>query len=112
MKMGGVVGGINTFIDGATFYSGGSYEGRFQNALIINGRLYYKAPLSDQVSTTATGGGAYTCRDLRTGEIIWTTTTSTRLSLNSTLMSHPTARYHSKRLLWQAVEILGLLMTH
>jgi len=69
---GGVVGGINTGITGATFYSGGSYEGRFQNALIINGRLYYKAPLSDQVSTTATGGGAYVCRDLRTGEILWT----------------------------------------
>jgi hypothetical protein len=72
LEDGGVVGGINTGIDGATFYSGGSYEGRFQNALIVNGRLYYKAPLSDQVSTTATGGGAYTCRDLRTGKILWT----------------------------------------
>ncbi len=72
---GGVVGGINTGILGDTFYSGGSYEGRFQNALIIDGRLYYKAPLGDQVSTTATGGGAYTCRDLRTGEILWTNDT-------------------------------------
>ncbi|MCW3982693.1 MAG: PQQ-binding-like beta-propeller repeat protein [Candidatus Bathyarchaeota archaeon] len=72
LEDGGVVGGINTGIEGATFYSGGSYEGRFQNALIVNGRLYYKAPLSDQVSVTATGGGAYICRDLRTGEIIWT----------------------------------------
>ncbi len=69
---GGVVGGINTGITGATFYSGGSYEGRFQNALIVNGRLYYKSPLSDQVSTGATGAGAYICRDLRTGEILWT----------------------------------------
>ena len=69
---GGVVGGINTGITGATFYSGGSYEGRFQNALIVNGRLYYKAPLSDQVSVAATGAGAYICRDLRTGEILWT----------------------------------------
>jgi hypothetical protein len=72
LEDGGVVGGINTGIDGATYYSGGSYEGRFQNALIVGGRLYYKAPLSDAVSTAATGGGAYTCRDLRTGEIIWT----------------------------------------
>ena len=40
--------------------------------MIINGRLYYKAPLSDQVSTGATGAGDYICRDLRTGEIIWT----------------------------------------
>lgn len=72
MEDGGVVGGTNTFIDGATYYSGGSYEGRFQNAIILNGRLYYKAPLSDQVSTGATGGGSYICRDLRTGEILWT----------------------------------------
>jgi hypothetical protein len=72
LEDGGVVGGINTGITGATFYSGGSYEGRFQNALIINGRLYYKAPLSDAVSTAATGGGAYTCRDLSTGKILWT----------------------------------------
>jgi len=69
---GGVVGGLNTGITGATFYSGGSYEGRFQNALIIDGRLYYKAPLSDQVSVAATGGGAYTCVDLRTGKVLWT----------------------------------------
>jgi hypothetical protein len=57
LEDGGVVGGINTGITGATYYSGGSYEGRFQNALIVGGRLYYKAPLSDAVSTTATGGG-------------------------------------------------------
>ena len=69
---GGVVGGINTGITGVTFYSGGSYEGRFQSAIIMNGRLYYKAPVGDQVSTAATGGGAYVCRDLRTGAILWT----------------------------------------
>ncbi len=67
LEDGGVVGGINTGIDGATFYSGGSYEGRFQNAMIMNGRLYYTAPLSDDASA-----GDYMCRDLRTGEIIWT----------------------------------------
>jgi hypothetical protein len=72
LEDGGVVGGIKTGVNGTTFYSGGSYEGRFQSAIIMNGRLYYKAPLSDQVSTAATGGGAYICRDLRTGEILWT----------------------------------------
>jgi hypothetical protein len=72
LEDGGVVGGINTGITGATYYSGGSYEGRFQNALIVGGRLYYKAPLGDAVSTAATGGGSYVCRDLRTGEILWT----------------------------------------
>jgi len=104
LEDGGVVGGINTGIDGATFYSGGSYEGRFQNALIINGRLYYKAPLSDEVSTGATGAGDYTCRDLRTGEIIWTNP-----DINPTfgeLYSYESPNQHGvipNGYLWQAV---------
>jgi hypothetical protein len=101
---GGVVGGINTGITGATFYSGGSYEGRFQNALIIDGRLYYKAPLGDQVSATATGGGPYTCRDLRTGQILWTNN-----SINPTfgeLYDYESPNQHGvvgNGYLWQAV---------
>ncbi len=101
---GGVVGGINTGIEGATFYSGGSYEGRFQNALIVNGRLYYKAPLSDQVSVAATGAGPYTCRDLRTGEILWTND-----NINPTfgeLYCYESANQHGvipNGYLWQAV---------
>ncbi len=64
---GGVVGGTNTYVDGATYYSGGSYEGRFQNSIIMGGRLYTKGTLSD--NNTA---GTYMCIDLRTGEILWT----------------------------------------
>jgi outer membrane protein assembly factor BamB len=64
---GGVVGGTNTYVDGATYYSGGSYEGRFQNSIIMNGRLYTKGTLSD--NNTA---GTYMCIDLRTGETLWT----------------------------------------
>ena len=67
IEAGGVVGGINTGIDGATYYSGGSYEGRFQRAIILDGRLYYDAPLSDDPDN-----GAYTCVDLKTGEVLWT----------------------------------------
>lgn len=68
LEDGGVVGGTLTTGDltGATYYSGGSYEGRLQNAIILDGRLYYKSPLSDNAT-----GGAYICRDLKTGEIIW-----------------------------------------
>jgi hypothetical protein len=105
---GGVVGGINTGITGATFYSGGSYEGRFQNALIINGRLYYKAPLGDQVSVAATGGGAYVCRDLRTGEILWTND-----AINPTfgeLYCYESPNQHGvvpNGYLWQAVTPVG-----
>jgi hypothetical protein len=82
LEEGGVVGGIMTGIPGATFYSGGSYEGRLQNAIIMNGKIYYKAPLGSNVSagiSTATNGitnnvtpSAYICRDLRTGQILWT----------------------------------------
>ena len=74
MEDGGVVGGINTGIVGATYYSGGSYEGRFGSAIIMYGRLYYKAALSDQyanANNSATYAGSYICRDLRTGQIIW-----------------------------------------
>jgi outer membrane protein assembly factor BamB len=105
---GGVVGGINTGITGATFYSGGSYEGRFQNALIVNGRLYYKAPLGDAVSVAATGGGPYTCRDLRTGEILWTND-----NINPTfgeLYCYESANQHGvvpNGYLWQAVTPTG-----
>ena len=77
LEEGGVVGGLNTGITGATFYSGGSYEGRLQNAIIMNGKIYYKSPLGSNVSAGITGTNgvtpsAYICRDLRTGQILWT----------------------------------------
>jgi outer membrane protein assembly factor BamB len=65
MEFGGITGTISD-IPGVGFYSGGSYEGRFQNAIIMYGRLYYADPLGH----SSTGGG-YTCVDLQTGEVIW-----------------------------------------
>jgi hypothetical protein len=64
IEFGGVVGGT-TEIPGINFYSGGSYEGRFTNSLIISGRLYYQTPLFNS------GSSGYACVDLRTGETIW-----------------------------------------
>jgi outer membrane protein assembly factor BamB len=77
LEEGGVVGGLNTGITGATYYSGGSYEGRLQNAIIMNGKIYYKSPLGSNVSAGISGTNgvtpsAYICRDLRTGQILWT----------------------------------------
>ncbi len=66
-ESGGVVGGTNTGTDGATYYSGGSYEGRFQNSLVVDGKLYTRGTLDH--SNTA---GTYMCIDLTTGEILWT----------------------------------------
>jgi hypothetical protein len=74
IELGGVVGGFwtpeygitNSYIPDVGFYSGGSYEGRFTNAMIIGGILFYSEPLGH----SAVGGG-YTARDLATGEVIW-----------------------------------------
>jgi len=76
IEFGGLVGGSDTAVDGATYYSGSSYEGRFVNAIIMNGYVYFKLPLSDASTATGAGStyvnaGAYTCLDLRTGQVIW-----------------------------------------
>ncbi|MGF3521494.1 MAG: PQQ-binding-like beta-propeller repeat protein [Candidatus Bathyarchaeia archaeon] len=74
IEFGGVVGGNWAPVSGYTgsavpdagFYSGGSYEGRFTNAIVMQGRVYYAEPLGH----SNTGGG-YTCLDLKTGEVLW-----------------------------------------
>jgi outer membrane protein assembly factor BamB len=78
MEFGGVVGGSNTAVPGATYYSGSSYQPRFYNSIIMNGYLYYKMPFGGGGTTTTVNGvvygGAYVCVDLRTGQTIWTQT--------------------------------------
>ncbi|MCW3983345.1 MAG: PQQ-binding-like beta-propeller repeat protein [Candidatus Bathyarchaeota archaeon] len=66
IESGGVVGGNNVGIDESTYYSGGSYEGRFANAIIIDGKLCFKLPLSNSQN-----GGDYIAMDLRTGKELW-----------------------------------------
>ncbi|HSV50448.1 MAG TPA: PQQ-binding-like beta-propeller repeat protein [Candidatus Acidoferrales bacterium] len=66
LEDGGVVGGENTAIDGNVFYSGTQYNPRFNNAIIMNGRIYYSEPKEN----TGTNGDVV-CRDLRTGEELW-----------------------------------------
>jgi len=73
IEFGGTVGGTEApivggdyFIPNIGFYAGQSYEGRFTNPLILQGRLYYPEPLGHSGS-----GGGYTCVDLRTGETLW-----------------------------------------
>jgi outer membrane protein assembly factor BamB len=71
LQDGGVVGGNQTGVPGEMYYTGGSYNVRFSNALIMNGRLYYDEPYGNSGS-----GGDYLCVDLRTGEEIWRTNTT------------------------------------
>jgi len=66
LQDGGVVGGTNTAILGEMYYSGGSYNTRFSNAIIMYGRLYYELPYGN-----SGGGGGWICVDLQTGEEIW-----------------------------------------
>ncbi len=66
LQYGGVVGGNNTAIPGEMFYSGGSYQTRFANAIIMNGILYYELPYGN----AGTGGG-WIAVDIQTGEKIW-----------------------------------------
>jgi outer membrane protein assembly factor BamB len=65
-SFGGVVGGTNTGIPGMTYYTGMNYEAKFQTPIIMNGRLYYERPLSNN-----NRGGGFVCVDLLTGEEIW-----------------------------------------
>ncbi len=66
LQYGGIVGGNDTTIPGEMFYTGGSYQTRFANAIIMYGRLYYELPYGN----SGVGGG-WICVDLQTGEEIW-----------------------------------------
>lgn len=63
---GGIVGGDYWSIPSAAYYTGLSYEGKFNNPLIMYGRLYYDSSFSNSAT-----GGPFTCVDLATGETLW-----------------------------------------
>jgi outer membrane protein assembly factor BamB len=66
LQDGGVIGGSDYDVLGKTYYMGGSYNVRFTEAIVMNGRLYYQEPWGN-----AGTGGDYLCVDLRTGEELW-----------------------------------------
>jgi len=76
LQAGGVVGGNNFETQGDTYFEGSAYIQRFTNPIIMDGLLYYQAPLS-LYSESNMGGvqgqiisGTY-CVDLQTGKQIW-----------------------------------------
>lgn len=81
MEFGGIVGGSNTVVPGASYYSGSSYQPRFYNSIIMNGILYWKQPFGGAATTVTINGvvygGAYVAVDLRTGQTIWTNNNAT-----------------------------------
>jgi hypothetical protein len=58
--------GSNVGEAGNSYYNGLSYNTRFNNPIIMYGRLYYDLPNGNSGS-----GGGYACVDLRTGEELW-----------------------------------------
>ncbi len=82
IEFGGIVGGSNTEVTGASYYSGSSYQPRFINAIIENGYLFFKMPYGGDGSTTYVSpftsttsqifGATYECLNLRTGQVVWT----------------------------------------
>ena len=66
IEFGGILGGLTSTVPETAYYSGMSYEVRFTNALILQGRLYYNMPLHNSPNA-----GPYTCIDLSTGDVVW-----------------------------------------
>ena len=67
LQEGGVVGDNRFEIAGDTYFEGSAYNNRYQNPIIMYGRIFYREP----VSYSGTGSGDSLCVDLRTGEEIW-----------------------------------------
>jgi hypothetical protein len=72
-QIGGVVGGNLANVQGDTWFEGTAYSQRYVNPIIVNGRIYYQEPLFLTGSAGFFGGsaGPIVCRDLVTGEKIW-----------------------------------------
>ncbi len=66
-QVGGVVGGNDFTIPGNAWFEGSAYNQRYQNPIIVNGKIYY----NDPISFTGSNSGPLNCVDLRTGQLIW-----------------------------------------
>jgi outer membrane protein assembly factor BamB len=75
MQSGGVVGGNNFDVQGQTFFDGSAYIIRYNNPIILAGKIYY----TETVGFSNTGyrgstSGPTDCVDLRTGKVLWSRT--------------------------------------
>jgi hypothetical protein len=71
LQTGGIVGG-NKFdnIPGNQYFEGSAYNQRYQNPIVVNGKIFYTEPLS----FTGPNSGPAVCVDLRTGQKLWSRT--------------------------------------
>jgi outer membrane protein assembly factor BamB len=77
IQNGGTVGG-NPFAaaQGVAYFEGSAYNNRYTNPIIMDGFLYYTEP----VDYTGSNAGRTYCVDLRTGQVIWSSTQIPALS--------------------------------
>jgi len=82
LDSGGVVGGNETAIPGDTYFGGSGYNNRYSNPIIMDGMIYYQAPLSwyapgqsDQTAPSQSVSSGTFCVDLTTGQLVWESTT-------------------------------------
>ena len=81
---GGVVGGNTLEIPGDTFFEGSAYLNRFVNPIIMDGKIFYKEPLS----YGGAADGPEKCVDLRTGEVYWSRTDVLKPSFGFVIATH------------------------
>jgi outer membrane protein assembly factor BamB len=70
LTSGGIVGGDKFEIPGNAYFEGSAYNQRYQNPIIVDGKIYYTEP----ISFTGYNVGPTVCVDLLTGEKIWSRT--------------------------------------
>jgi len=90
IMFGGLVGGEFGW---ETYYTGLSYEWRFQ-PIILQGRLYFNMPVSSSFSK------GVVCLDLRTGEEIWYRTDMSSISLAQVYVYHSPNQHGAIPYLW------------
>lgn len=67
LQAGGIVGGNNSLIQGDSYFEGSAYIQRYDNPIIMDGILYYQAPLG---YSSGQGGGTFAV-NLQTGKQLW-----------------------------------------
>jgi len=70
LDQGGIVGGDNFQIAGDSYFEGSAYIQRYDNPIIMDGILYYTAPLGYDYNGAGQGGGTYAV-NLQTGQQLW-----------------------------------------
>ena len=76
LQAGGIVGGNQSVIQGASYFEGSAYSQRYVNPIIMEGLLYYTEP----VGYNGPSAGPTVCVNLQTGQVVWRRTDVPALS--------------------------------